>query len=280
MPVLELIDETFDINSSENYELSVQLSPYEFSYCILDTIRNRYVLLRTTEPDDNKPLTSEKAEEMFSSEKFPAGRFKKVNLILPSSKSTLVPSPLFDPEKKEDYFTLNLIKDEGEVILYNRIPEPDAFIVYAAQGPFVELAEKYFPGVTPSHHTRPLIDQVTHSSKNEFGLKVQVHLEKDYFNLLVLEHGSLKFINTFNFKTMNDVMYYLFNIYKNLGINRQETVWFSGLTKKYDDLHSQVLHYLKNVKFSVPEGNFSFSYAFNEIELHRYINLFSITGCE
>ena len=47
MPFLELFDETLDINSTENYELSVQVSPDGFPFCLLDTIRNKYVLLRS-----------------------------------------------------------------------------------------------------------------------------------------------------------------------------------------------------------------------------------------
>ena len=36
MPFLELFDETLDINSTENYELSVQVSPDGLSFCLLD----------------------------------------------------------------------------------------------------------------------------------------------------------------------------------------------------------------------------------------------------
>ena len=279
MPFLELIDESFDINSSENYELSVQMSPYGLSYCILDTIRNKYILLRGTDPDDPKLLTSEKAAEIIISDEFLSGKFKKVNLILPSSRSTLVPSPLFDPDKKEEYFTLNLIKEENDVILYNRIPEPDAYVLFSVTRPFSELATKLFPGVIPFHHTVPLLQQVSHFSRNEFGLYLQVHLEKEYFNLLILEHGTLKFFNTFIYKNITDILYYVFNICKNMGISREETINFSGLTQKYDDLFTKTSRYFKNIKFAVPVGNFSFSYVFNETELHRNLNLFSVTNC-
>jgi len=280
MPVLELIDESFDINSSENYELSLQISPYGFSYCILDTIRNKYILLRTTDTDDNKVITPERTEEIIINDNFLAAKFKKINLVFPAPKSTLVPAPLYDPDKKEEYFKLNLVKEDNEIIFANKIPEPDSYIVCAVLSPYYKLAEKFFPMVTPCHHTKPLIYHVTHNSKNEFGIFVQIHLEKEFFNLLIMEHGSLKFFNTFIYKNITDILYYVFNVYKNMGINRQETIWFSGLTNEYDGLYTEVLEYLKNIKYSVPEGNFSFSYVFNEAGLHRYINLFNLTSCE
>ena len=38
--------------------------------------------------------------------------------------------------------------------------------------------------------------------------------------------------------------------------------------------------YIRNLKFTEPSGNFTFSYVFNDLELHRFINLFSVTNCE
>ena len=280
MPAQDLIDETFDVNSSLNYELTMQISSAGFAYCILDTIRNRYVLLRLRAPDDNKAMTAEKTEETIISDSFLTARFKKINLILPSQKSTLVPFPLFDPLKKEEYFSLNLVKDENEIVLYNKIADPDAFVIFSVPEWLINLTGRYFPSVKPCHHATPLIDQAMHLSRNESGQLVQVHLERDYFNLLVLEQGSLKFYNTFVYKNINDIMYYLFNICKTMGIKREENVWFSGLTSGNDELSSQVQEYLRNIKFMIPSGNFSFSYVFNELELHRYLNLFSITRCE
>jgi hypothetical protein len=65
-----------------------------------------------------------------------------------------------------------------------------------------------------------------------------------------------------------------------MGIINNETIHLSGLTEKYDDLYSNIALYIRNIKFTGPSGNFSFSYVFNDIELHRYINLFSVTNCE
>ena len=125
MPFFELFDETLDINSTENYELSVQLSSSELTFCLLDTIRNKFILLRSSEPDDNRYFSYEALNELISRDDFLVRKYKKVNIILPSRKFTLVPSPLFDPGKKEDYFSFNLNREENEIILSNKSIEPD-----------------------------------------------------------------------------------------------------------------------------------------------------------
>ena len=280
MAFIELFDETLDINSTENYELSVQMSPDGFAFSILDTIRNKYVLLRATEIDNNKYLTAEQAGEIVSKDDFLSKRFKKVNLVLPSSKYTLIPSPLFDPEKKEEFFTLNLTREENEVILSNKIPEPDAYIVFSVSQSFVELVKQLYPDVYPFHHTKPLINQVSLNSRNISGNYIHVHVEKGFFNLLISDHNILRFNNTFIYRNITDILYYLFNVYKSMDIGKDSTIHLSGLTEKNDDLYSNLTLYIKNIKFTGPSGNFSFSYVFNDINLHRYINLFSITNCE
>jgi hypothetical protein len=67
MPFLELFDETLDINATENYELSVQISPYEVSFCILDTLRNKFVMLRSYEPGNEGPYHVSQIEAIILS---------------------------------------------------------------------------------------------------------------------------------------------------------------------------------------------------------------------
>ena len=279
MPFLELFDETLDINSTENYELAVQMSRDGFAFSILDTLRNKYVLLRSHDPDDDKYISTERIRELISKDDFLTKNFKRVNVIIPSYKSTLIPSPLYDPGKKEEYFTLNHLREENELILVNKIPDPDAYIVFSVLLSYNEISEDFFPGVHPNHHTRPLLNQMFHNSRSADGRYVHLHIEREFFNLFVFENNILKFSNAFNFRNISDILYYVLNVFKSLGIKNDETVHFSGLTEKYDDIYSNFALYMKNIKFAGPTGNFTFSYVFNDIELHRFISLFTITNC-
>ena len=65
MPTLELFDETLDINSTGNYELSVQMSSSGFAFAILDSIRNKYVMIRSTDPENNRYLTAGEIEDLI-----------------------------------------------------------------------------------------------------------------------------------------------------------------------------------------------------------------------
>ena len=280
MPFLELFDETLDINSTENYELSIQAGPDGFSFCLLDTIRNKFVLIRAFEPDENKYYNSDKINEFISADDFLLRRYKKVNILMPSSKFTLVPAPLFDPAKKEEYFTFNHKKEEAEVVMSNKVHDPDSYLVFAVSKQITELIKSYYPVVYPVHHVKPLLCHILHNRKSVHGNYIHIHIEREYFNLIIFENNMLKFCNTYNYRNITDILYFVFNVFKKLDIKQEEAVYFSGLTEKYDDISSNFSIYIRNIKFAEPIGNFTFSYVFNDTDLHRFINLFSVVNCE
>jgi len=279
MPFLELFDETLDINSTENYELSVQMSRDGFAFTILDTLRNKYILLRSHEPDDNKYYSPDNIDDLISKDDFLTKHYRKVNVIMPSQRFTLIPAPLYDPGRKEEYFVLNHVKEESELVLVNKITEPDAFIIFSVTKPLFELTSKYYPSAHPLHHTRPLINQMVHHSRSTGGNYVHIHVEREFFNLFIFSNSTLKFSNTFVYRNISDILYFTLNVFRNMGIKNDTTLYFSGLTEKYDDLYSNFAMYIKELKFTVTAGSFTFSYVFNDIELHRYINLFTAATC-
>jgi hypothetical protein len=279
MPFLELFDETLDINSTENYELSVQMSRDGLAFTLLDTLRNKYILLRSHEPDDNKYLASDRMDEIISKDDFLTKRYKKVNLIIPSYRFTLIPSPLYDPAKKEEYFVFNHIREESDLILVNKISDPDAYIIFSVPKFQSDILSSFWPSVHPFHHTKPLMNQLTHNSRSVDGFYVHIHVEREFFNLFIFNNSSLKFSNTFNYRNISDILYFALNVFRNMGIKNDNTVHFSGMTGKYDDIYSNFAMYIKDIKFTGPSGTFTFSYVFNDIELHRFINLFTATLC-
>lgn len=280
MAFLELFDETLDINSTENYELSVQVSFDGLSYSILDTLRNKFVLLRDYQPDGTGSFDISKLGEIISKDDFLIKRFKKVNLITPSPKSTLVPNPLFDESKKFEYFTFNQTLNDDEVILTNELAYPDATLIFSIQNSIVELLCASYPKIQLIHQLKPLFQCIFVNRRSEGSYFLHVHLEKDYLNLIIFDKSILKFCNTFHYKTILDIHYFLLYVLKRMNISQDEAVYFSGCTNNSGEIITGLSDYLRTIRFAEPTGNFTFSYVFNETELHKFLNLFSITNCE
>ncbi len=280
MPFLELFDETLDINSTDNYELSVQASFDGLSYSILDTLRNKFVLLRDYEPEDNGYFDIVRLGEIMAKDDFLIRRFKKVNVIAPSPKSTLVPAALFDDSKKEEYFTFNQMNIEGEIIVTNNIPDPDAVIIFSLPGSAVDLLKGTFPAGNLSHQLKPLFQYMLVNRRTAGRYYIHAHLERSFFNLIIFDQNTLEFCNTFHYETLSDIQYYVLYVLKRMNISQEEIIYFSGRSVSSKAIISGFSDFMTNLRFAEPSGNFTFSYVFNDTDLYRFLNLFIVTGCE
>jgi hypothetical protein len=280
MPFLELLDETLDINSTENYELSVQVSSNDVSFCILDTLRNKFVLLRSYEPEEISRFDNSKLADILNKDDFLIRKYKKISIIAPSPKSTLVPGSLFDDSKKHEYFTYNQILSEGEIILTNKLRDPDVYVVFSLPDRVVQTLDSAFPGNEIMHPLKPLFQYINFNRRSIGNNNVNVHLEGDYLNMVVFDQNSLKFCNTFHYSTISDIQYYILYVLKRMNIRQDEIIYFSGRITREREILSSFSNYLSTIRFAMPKGNYTFSYVFNETELHRFLTIFSAVNCE
>ena len=279
MPNLELFDETLDINSTANYDLSIQANYDGFSYCLLDSIRNKFVLLRSFSHIDDKKLNTEQISDIITNDDFLNRQFRSVKIVIPSIKSTLVPASLYDPAHRDDYFLFNYLNDEENIILNNKVSTPDCYIVYSVSKSLYDLLNSIFPGATLMHHLKPLL---LNTPTNKPGLTdkyIQLHIEKDFFNLILFNDKKLIFTNTFSYRNVSDIIYFVMYTFNNLGIKQEETLFLSGLTEHYDELYTNISDYIRVVKFAEPSGSNTYSYVFNEIGLQKFLNLFNAINC-
>ena len=142
------------------------------------------------------------------------------------------------------------------------------------------MINSVYPGLYPHHHVKLLLDNTSAVRKSINGNYIHIHVERDFFNLFIFNNNILKFCNSFVYSNISDILYYVLNTFKTLDIKQEETIYLSGLTEKYDDLSSSFSLYIRTIKFAEPSGNFTFSYVFNDTELHRFINLFTVLNCE
>jgi len=280
MPFLELFDETLDINSTENYELSIQISSAELSFCILDKLKNKYILIRSHEPEEGKYFITDNLIDIINKDDFLTKRYKKIHILTPSPKFTLVPTALYDSGKKEEYFMFNHVREDNNVILSNKIPDPDAYLIFSLQKAIDDLLNSIYPEVQHLHHLQPLFRHISQSRKDVNRYYLHVHVERDFFNLIIFDYHKLEFCNTFKYRNSSDILYYVLNVFKRIDIYQDETIFFSGRTELHNDLTSSFSIYIRNVKFAEPLGTYTFSYVFNNQELHRFLNLFSVINCE
>ena len=105
-------------------------------------------------------------------------------------------------------------------------------------------------------------------------------MESWFITVVILSNHNLVFCNSFKSATPSDICYYLFNILDKRGVKKIDSLWISGIVQPYGELHLSLLEFTHSVHFASPKVRQGFSYVFNDVHLHRYLNLFTAASCE
>ena len=290
-PVINLLDESFDLKKSSAYHLSFLVSDTGFFFSVLDTTTNKYLALQSFSP-------VLRGEYPFSAplQELGAFQFKSVTCAIAHPKFTLVPSALFDEEKKESFLSFNHPLDSKETILSDTLKNLDAKNIFTISGSIESLIRKQFINVHFMHNSTSFIEGLLIKNKNNTVKKVFANFtsplnplsaergekasgvkrsEPGYFELVILEGRTLLFNNAFSYKTPEDIAYYILFVYEQLHLNPEEVeLVLSGEIEKTAREHSLLYNYIRHVKFAVLPDEFKYSYKFDEVQPHRFWNLF------
>jgi hypothetical protein len=279
MAVFELFDETLDINSTENYDLAVELSESAMSFAVIDSIRNKYILLRSFISDDNRSFTLEKLSDLVRTDDFLNKTYRKRGIIVISEKSTLVPAQLYDPAMKDEYFRLNHADHENDTVMVNRLKHPDAFLLFSVPAVTMTVINSFFKGAETFHHLRTLTEAAFHQGVHPGGKGMILWVGTGFISVIMLASGNPVFINSFRYRNISDIIYFMGSVQTSCSFERETPVYLAGNIEMPDELWSSLKQYFPDLTFLKPAARSGFSYVFNDLKLHRYINLFTVNSC-
>ena len=202
--------------------------------------------------------------------------FKSVTCAVAHNKFTLVPSALFDEEKKESLLGFNHSLESDEKIHSDSLQNLEAKNLFTISKSFESEIRKQFVNVHFIHNATAFIEGLLIQNKNNKGKKVFANFHSSYFEIAILDGRELLFSNAFKYKTSEDIAYYILFVYEQLHLNPEEIeLVLSGEIEKTAKEHALIYNYIRHVKFaSLPDG-FKYSYKFDEIQAHKFFSLFN-----
>ncbi len=284
MQSFSYIDETFDIDLSTNYKLSIQLCLNGFSFSVFDIARKKFIYLEHINISglDSCDMLLPELEKIINNNDYLNLEYKQVKAIAHTKKSTLVPSELFDVKIAETFFSFNHTKNPESIIFHNIIVNNDSFLISEANSKIIELLKEKFNDIKIYHQATPFIESNLSNYKNKLSSpKVFVNKFKNYVDIIVLENNKLLLHNTFDYKTSEDFVFNVMYVFEQLKLNSIEVeLLISGETDKKAEEIKLLKKYIKTVNFINPSKEFTYSYTFKQIPLHTYTNLFNLQACE
>jgi len=278
-----VIDETFDLNISSTYHLSIQAGLGGFSLCVLDSLRNKYIALKhiSFNPPLRKDLFINKIKAILYSERILKKQYKRVFFSIISQESMLVPDQLFDKEKLAVYLSFNRELNDGDEIYYNKFRNTAAYNVFALPPELGVILNNHFKGINIYHHSTPFIENTLRVNRIRLQeKKVYINIHKAFFDILVAGGDSILLYNSFQYRNSNDLIYFILYVYRQLDLSPETNglIVCGEIAGNSKDFH-MIKKYISHVRIEKFSDKFHYSYTFNKVPNQYFTNLLNLYTC-
>lgn len=196
-------------------------------------------------------------DEFWTSTDWKESDFDEVSLSWSGSQTTLSPVNVFNESNKEAIFHLSFGSQiQNDEIDYNRLPIQGVVNVYAVPLWVKSFFVLRFPRIVIQHEGTHLIRGIF--AGQTFKLKTKIVLHESHFLISIVKENNLKFYSSFEWNTLEDIVYYYTFSLQQLGyateLNDLELSAGAGATIDLEKLKT-TLETLHKDKISVQISN-------------------------
>jgi hypothetical protein len=282
--ILKKSDKALNTANPEDYKLSIQFSLDGFSFCLFDEATNKFLSIESYSVQGNPSMEKfcRGFENFTNNHEFLKSHFQEVLFLIETSKTTLIPVPLFDENEVDTFAGFNFPDNDNSLFLHDRLIYPDTYNLYAIPKIIMETLKALFPRARFICHSSALIEGLMIQYKNlQEKKRAFVNTRNSYLDIVIIEGKNLLYHNSFKYSTKEDFIYYIIFVLEQLNLNPEETeLILSGFIEKSSSLFEMVYKYVRSIRFRELSGNFSYSYVFDEIPSHYFTNLINSRLCE
>ena len=254
-------------------KLALQVSLNGFSFCISDMLSHtilsfKDIVFSNVKTDSNlNQKTEDHLAMAFKENPELTESYDQIVIIHENNLSTFVPTALFDEQFLGSYLQFNTKVFESDFFTYDEVSTYQMNNVYI---PYMNINNFFidaFGQFSAKHANTILVSKLLDLSKNVDEKKMFVHMSFNHFEIIVVQNQKLLLFNTFDYKTPEDLIYYLLFAAEQLNLNPEFFKFeFLGSISEKDDFFKIVYKYIRNVSlFDVSDlqKNNSFSTADN-----------------
>lgn len=237
--------------TEKNYKkLTVQVSLNGVSLCCFDTLNSKIISYKEVAFDTSDkmiPVENLLTKAFTENSEFEES-YDEVVVLHNNNLATLVPTPLFDEANLGSYLQYNTKVFETDFFAFDAIPTYQMNTVYI---PYVNINNAFvdhFGTFSYKHCSTVLVSKLLDLSKNIDDKKMFVHIQKEHFEIVIVQNQHLLLFNSFEYKTPEDLIYYLLFTAEQLNMNPESLkLEFIGDINEEDDFFKIAFKYIRNV---------------------------------
>lgn len=278
-PVFHQFDQSKVDDNKTNYHLSLQISIDGFCFALFHIIEKRYIGIGEYQTSSNQTMDIHLFENIVKNEKWLQGNFKSVSCSFSSSKSTLIPSPLFDDQELRSYLSLHTDLSPTDEVFSNKLIQSPIRNCFAIPHAWSELIVSQFPNTNILNICSTLIEAAIQN--NQKRTEIMLHFLGGEFKLVITNGQQLLMSNSFNYQTSEDVIYYLLYVMEQLKLDPNKSVLIlSGKILKDSAIYKLLYKYILTIEFADLPHSVEYAKPIMQTETHRYYPLIQQYLCE
>ena len=260
-----------NFTNTENFHLSIEVSPTKLKYTLLNTENLEYLLFKSVEVGNNL-LTAIGSEEILKQ------TFFSTSMCYSNFPTTIVPNELYSEINKERY--LQFMSDKKGTIKTDKIHQNNATTIYSVKEDIVHLMNQIQSGVIEKNSSTIIIEQLIKQYKNLTEKTAFLFINRKNIELIILKKGELILHNYFDVNNSIDVLYYTLFGFNQLKMNPEESnLYLFGNIEKGDENYILIYDYIRNIKFGSLSNFLSFNEELKRVSQHQNFSLFSQILC-
>ena len=270
MQKLSLVDETFDVNFTQEYILSILISQDGFSFCILDTIQNKAVCLYHQDTfTDKADFQQKKIRSIYEEADLLELPYKKTILHYSSpDRTTLIPQKLYSDESVSSIYSTIFNLDKNSEILNTHIPSFETYALSGIQHSILSILNEKHPSTSINNDVRLTVKNHQHGKET---LIISIYRKQ----ISIMSIGdSINYFNAFYYEGENDMLYYILGATKSLD-KQPSYVVLEGIVNKHSSIYHHLRQYFEQVSIAENCKDIHYSYLLDKLPDARFINLFN-----
>ncbi|MDD4148821.1 MAG: DUF3822 family protein [Bacteroidales bacterium] len=274
--------DTENINP-DDLSLSILISRDGFSYALYNKEPKRFNALVSQACDNMEDIAAE-FREFVINEKLNLGKYQKVNIVIADHRTTIIPEALFQNSKINEIYNLNFFPTPERVVKFSKLDKSGNYLIYSVDNDIIQVLDELFTEYSLFPQSHSFIE--SHFTDNKLsdsplGEKVYVQVFHDFCDILILKDSAVVFYNTYTYRTNNDLLYYIINIFDQLKLSQENAkLVFSGFIETDNLAVLNLRKFVSQVYFESQNTDYKYFYKFQETSPHYYYNFLNIISCE
>ena len=239
-----------NITEKKYQKLTIQVSLTAMSFSSLDTLNRKVLALEETvfDTDNSNFKVEEVITKILNENAFFKASYDEVEVLYDNHLSTFVPAPMFNEMYLGSYLQYNTKVYETDFFDFDTLSTYPIHNVYVPYVNINNIFVEHFGTFTYKHVSTVLVSRLLERSKNIDDKKMFVHMATNHFEIVVVQNQHLLLYNTFEYKTPEDLIYYLLFTAEQLNMNPESfKLEFLGNIEENDSFYKIAYKYIRNV---------------------------------